>query len=325
MVSAKKFKRGPKPQVFHHAAVAQWLERHAHNVEVVGSSPIGGTPLFTHLLYDLSFLHLMPGIPSCDDLPFDLQERFLRLEEILRILRPQYDAALHKVRQAQQEAATAISAFLDKQGLSYTFEKSDSPFTIDPMSANVDGVHGQLIVQGVVEKKLAERIGVTVQQAGLDVIDRFAELKAVFAAYGPIAHDSVMKYSRIDVIGGENPKAHEAVVFVIGRSAYEVSARVDFDKGDVGLQSIAGDPQYILSDEARSQIFIDHAHCEHNTYLISHPSRYIDFDDLCRHVVDILIDRCFGYRAAIETKEAIDAAGVPVDLFGGISKRSGTN
>lgn len=259
------------------------------------------------------------------DLPSDPQERFLRLEEIFRILRPQYNVVLHKVRRAQQEAAATISAFLDKQGLSYTFEKSDSPFDIDPTSTNIAGVHGQLIVQGVVEKKLAERIGITVQQAGLDVTDRFAELKAVFAAYGPIAYDSVMKYSRIDVIGGENPKAHEAVVFVIGRSAYEVSARVDFDKGDMELQSIAGDPQYLLSDEARSQIFIDHAHCKHNTYLISHPSRYIDFDDLCRHVIDIIIDRCPGYCTALETKEAIDAAGVPVDLFGGISKRSGIN
>ncbi len=59
----------------------------------------------------------MPTIPSLDDLPADLQERFVGLEEILGIIRPRYDAKLREVRQAQNHAVAAITAFLDWQGL----------------------------------------------------------------------------------------------------------------------------------------------------------------------------------------------------------------
>ncbi len=206
--------------------------------------------------------------------------------------------------------------FLTGKDSHYTFEKSESPFDINPEGTEVDGVNGRLVVQGTIEEKLADRIGVAMQEAGLQVIDKFAELRAIFAEYSPIAHDAVMKYSRIGVVGYEDLHASKAVIFVVGRSAYEVGIRVDMAAGRVELEGIAGDPQYFLHEEARSQILIDHADCDHNTYILSHPSRHIDFDDLSRHAIELIIDRCPGYRAAFDTKQAMDDAGAHQSLFG---------
>lgn len=258
------------------------------------------------------------------NLPADRQERYLALEIILAERRHEYDFHFAEVEAARKNVTKQVMAFCDSNNISYEFKGNNDPLDLNPMNPNVEICKGTINVRGKFKQETIDELTTFIETTKGPLLEAYKKFRTVFARYAPFACESVMEFSRIDVIGHENPSYTDAVAYIVGRSNYDLKFHMNMATARLNYTIAIRNPRVNLTKEWQEQIRIAHDGHEYNTYVISHPSAHIDFDDLARHISDILTKHNPTYEIALENKRAIDELTEATNLFA-MKKPSGMN
>jgi len=268
-------------------------------------------------------------LPSLSELSDDagtrygeLEHHILKLEHRMKRRAAHIDDSMTLLRDAEE-------ALLKKERIDYDyFGHDDTPTPKKEPSHVVETLAGIVFLYGVddagfdlISTQIQKKLGKEEER----IAGKLAELEDLAYKYEEFLYDFAVRYAAIAVVGKENIDDEIAVIYCVGKNGKVMFTQANAHQGysEPDHEEEGAIDEY-LSEQKRQEIAEKHAACDHNTYIITHPSDVFDHEMLAIAAGIILQERYFKIRpearTAFEEQEHIAKVQGLGAIFGAVNE-----
>lgn len=249
------------------------------------------------------------NLPSLSDLSEDPDERYSELEDHIQRLEGRLERRIVNIEKSVKKLRKQEEIILKQEGIDYDYFDWDEE--IKPRKLNrreVDTLSGRVVLYDIddtsfklLSMKIKEKIGAMMESA-------YDKLEPINEVYQEFMSDFAIRYSTLVPVGVENSANPLALVYCIGNNDMVMHVQVDVKTGyHLPTHEEEGTLEEYLSKERQDELLQDHTMCDHNQYLLTHPSDIFDHDRLSIVSFAVVKDRYFKMNPDAEIEAELEA------------------